>query len=312
MKRELDIVVLSDVHLGTYGCHAKELLNYLKSIKVDTLILNGDFIDMWQFRKSYFPKEHIQIIQRILKMAGKGTKVFYITGNHDDPLRRYTDFSAGNLQLRDKLILKLDGKNYWIFHGDIFDVFIKYSPFIAKLGGKGYDLLILLNRFINRVRTWMGLPRMSFSKKVKDKVKEAVKFVFDFEETAIKLAAEQGYDYVICGHIHMPQNRQVEVGDKTITYMNSGDWVENLTSLEYADNEWSIYEYHEADYVIENPKLKAKGQAKAVSMYEDEDLNEVFEKHNTSPEAVFRAIVEHPAELMDKRTRVKLMENLSI
>ena len=128
MKRELDVVILSDVHLGTYGCHAKELLNYLKSIKPGMLILNGDFIDMWQFRKRYFPKDHIQVIQYILKMASKGVKVYYITGNHDDALRRYSDFSAGNIHLRDKLILQLGGKSYWIFHGDIFDLFIQYSP----------------------------------------------------------------------------------------------------------------------------------------------------------------------------------------
>src|SRR6056297_3924575 len=121
MKRELDIVILSDVHLGTYGCHAKELHNYLKSIQPKTLILNGDFIDIWQFRKRYFPKEHLQVIQRILKMSARGTKVYYITGNHDEALRRYSDFSSGNIHLRDKLELQLNGKSYWIFHGDIFD-----------------------------------------------------------------------------------------------------------------------------------------------------------------------------------------------
>jgi UDP-2,3-diacylglucosamine pyrophosphatase LpxH len=258
MKRELDIVIISDVHLGTYGCHAKELLNYLKSIKTETLILNGDFIDMWQFRKRYFPKEHIQVLQRILKMAAKGTKVYYITGNHDDALRRYSDFSSGNIHLRDKLLLQLKGKTYWIFHGDIFDVFIKYSPFISKLGGKGYDWLILLNRFINRIRMAMGKPRMSFAKKVKASVKEAIKFIGDFEDTAIQLAAEQGYDYVVCGHIHRAQMRSQEVDGQQVTYLNSGDWVESLTALEYKWGRWSIYEYDEADYQYVNPKLRVK------------------------------------------------------
>lgn len=260
MKRELDIVIISDVHLGTYGCHAKELLNYLKSIEVETLILNGDFIDMWQFSKRYFPKDHMLVIQRILKMAAKGTKVYYITGNHDDPLRRYSDFSSGNIHLRDKLILQLKGKKYWIFHGDVFDVFIKYSPFIAKLGGKGYDWLIYINRFINKVRTAFGYSRMSFAKKVKDTVKEAVKFISDFEDTAIQLAFEQNYDYVVCGHIHRPQMRSVEQGDKVVTYLNSGDWIENLTALEYKWGRWSIYEYDEMDYNYQSPKLKVKAQ----------------------------------------------------
>ncbi len=258
MKREIDIVVISDVHLGTYGCHARELLNYLKSIKVDTLILNGDFIDMWQFRKSYFPREHMQVIQRVLKMAAQGTKVYYITGNHDDPLRRYSDFSSGNVHLRDKLVLRLKDKNYWIFHGDIFDVFIKYSPFIARLGGKGYDMLIWLNRFINKVRQAMGWPPMSFAKRVKYSVKEAVKFIGDFEETAIRLAAEEQYDYVICGHIHRPQMRSMEIKGRKVVYLNSGDWVESLTALEYKWGCWSIYEYDEVDYQIVSPRLQVK------------------------------------------------------
>ncbi len=258
MKRELDIVILSDVHLGTYGCHAKELLNYLKSIKVHTLILNGDFIDMWQFSKRYFPKEHLEVIQRILKMAARGVKVYYITGNHDDALRRFSDFSSGNIHLRDKLLLKLKDKRYWIFHGDVFDVFIKYSPFIARLGGKGYDLLILINRLVNKVRMALGMSRMSFAAKVKYGVKEAVKFISDFEETAIKLAAEDNYDYVICGHIHRPIIRTLNIEGKEIHYLNSGDWVESLTALEYKWGKWSLYEYDESEFEHVNPKLQVE------------------------------------------------------
>lgn len=265
MKRELDIVILSDVHLGTYGCHAKELLNYLKSIKTGTLILNGDFIDMWQFSKRYFPKEHLEVIQRILKMAAKGVKVYYITGNHDDALRRFSDFSSGNIHLRDKLLLKLKDKTYWIFHGDVFDVFIRYSPFIARLGGKGYDLLILINRWVNKLRMSLGMSRMSFAQKVKYRVKEAVKFVSDFEETAIQLAAEDNYDYVICGHIHRPTIRKVNVGDKEVNYLNSGDWVESLSALEYKWGKWSLYEYDESEFELTNPKLQVNDAA------EDED-----------------------------------------
>lgn len=258
MKRPIDIAVISDVHLGTYGCHAVELLNYLKSIDPKTLILNGDFIDIWNFRKSYFPKDHIDILRYVLKMAGRGTKVYYITGNHDDALRRYSDFSSGNIHLRDKLVLQLKGKRYWFFHGDIFDTFINISPFIAKLGGKGYDFLILLNRFINKVRGKFGFARRSFAGKVKSRVKEATKFIGDFETTAIKLAADEGYDYVICGHIHIPQMRTEKVGEKTINYMNSGDWVENLSALEYAWGKWSLYRYDEADFMKVNTRLHVK------------------------------------------------------
>jgi UDP-2,3-diacylglucosamine pyrophosphatase LpxH len=265
MKREIDIAIISDVHLGTYGCHAKELLNYLKSIKPEMLILNGDFIDIWQFKKSYFPKEHVQVIQRIMKMAGNGTKVYYITGNHDDALRRFSDFSMGNIHLRDKLILHLDGKKHWVFHGDIFDVFIRYSPLLARMGGKGYDWLILINRFINNLRAKFGKSRMSFAGKVKSSVKEAVKFISDFEETAIQLATEQGYDYVICGHIHKPQARKAG----SVNYLNSGDWVENLTSLEYSHGTWRIFEYDETEFELINPKLRVKEDEEEMEMMPD-------------------------------------------
>lgn len=254
MKRELDIAIISDVHLGTYGCHANELLNYLKSIKPQVLVLNGDFIDIWQFKKSYFPKEHVKVIQRVMKMALNGTKVYYIIGNHDDALRQFSDFSMGNIHLRDKLLLQIHGSKHWIFHGDIFDLFVRYSPFIARMGGQGYDWLIRINRFINNLRARMGKPRMSFAGKVKNRVKEAVKFIADFEETAIQLATEQGYDFVICGHIHKPQVRTAG----NVTYLNSGDWVENLTALEYAFGKWSVFEYDEAEFNIINPKLQVK------------------------------------------------------
>lgn len=256
MKRDIDLVVISDVHLGTYGCHAAELLKYLHSIKTKTLILNGDFIDIWQFRKRYFPKEHMEVIHTILRMAERGTKVYYLTGNHDDALRQYSDFSSGNIHLRDKLILSLGKKKHWFFHGDIFDASIKYSPFIAKLGGKAYDYLILLNRFINKVRSLFGLPKMSFAKRVKQSVKKAVQFITDFEDAAIQLAAKEGYDFVICGHIHKPQMRSHSINGQKVTYLNSGDWVENLTALEYKWGRWSIFDFQEADYgYIDNTEL---------------------------------------------------------
>jgi UDP-2,3-diacylglucosamine pyrophosphatase LpxH len=288
MKRELDIVIISDVHLGTYGCHARELHQYLRSIKPKTLILNGDFIDMWQFRKRYFPRDHMLVIQRILRMAAKGTKVYYITGNHDDALRRYSDFSTGNIHLRDKLILQLKDKRLWIFHGDVFDASVRYSPWIAKLGGKGYDMLIVLNRLINNVRSLFGWSKMSFAKRVKDRVKEAVKFIADFEDTAIKLAAEQGYDYVICGHIHRPQMRAVQVRDQQVYYLNSGDWVENLTALEYQWGRWSIYEYDELDYAAVNPRLKVNGQDQPTAE-ELEDMQQFAKGRDTG--ALLRQIL---------------------
>ena len=270
MKRVPDIVVISDVHLGTYGCHAKELLQYLKSIKPKTLIINGDFIDIWQFRKRYFPKEHMQVIQRVQIMAAKGTKVYYITGNHDDLLRRYSDFSTGNIHLRDKLILQLKDKRVWIFHGDIFDLSVRYSPLIAKLGGKSYDYLIVLNRFINKVRAAIGWDPMSLAGYLKQRVKHAARFIGDFEQTAIEVAGEQKYDYVICGHIHLPQMRTIQSKGHAVTYMNAGDWVENLTALEYQWGQWSIYKYDEADYQMVSSRLVVKEIQDALEEDEDE------------------------------------------
>lgn len=255
MKREVDIVIISDVHLGTYSCHSKELHNYLKSIKPKTLILNGDFIDMWQFKKRFFPKEHMQIIQRILKMSVKGTKVYYITGNHDDLLRQYSDFSAGNIHLRDQLVLQLSGKKYWIFHGDVFDLLLRYSPFLTRLGGKGYDVLLSLNRAYNLLRRRMGRRNKAFANKLKYQIKGAVKFVERFEQTAIKFAMDKGYDYVVCGHIHRPNMKVEENEQGKVTYLNSGDWVESLTALEYNWGKWTIFTYDEVDFEYLNPRL---------------------------------------------------------
>ncbi|MEL7222599.1 MAG: UDP-2,3-diacylglucosamine diphosphatase [Bacteroidota bacterium] len=251
-KRKLDIVVLSDIHLGTYGCHAKELLQYLKQIKPKILILNGDIIDAWQFKKNYFPVEHNEVIREILKKAVKGTEVYYLTGNHDDILRRFSEFSMGRLHLLDKLILDIDGKSYWFFHGDVFDASINISPWIAKIGGKSYDWLIWLNRIINHIRRSFGKDAMSFSKKIKASVKKAVKFVSDFEQTAVDHAIDQNFDYVICGHIHKPQFRTVNNAKGSVNYLNSGDWVESLTSLEYKDQSWCIYHYDPSHYAKNN------------------------------------------------------------
>ncbi len=244
MKREVDIVVLSDIHLGTYGCHARELHNYLKSVQPKTLILNGDIFDIWNFKKSYFPKEHMEIVRRLLKMAVDGTKVYYLTGNHDDLLRKFGEMSFGLIELRNKLVFQLDGKVHWVFHGDVFDASIQRARWLAQLGGKSYDLLIWLNRAINQARNWLGYPSVSFAANIKKGVKGAVKYMGDFENTAIELAAEKGYDYVLCGHIHRPQMQEVTAANgHKVTYLNSGDWVEHLTSLEFHRGKWSVYQY---------------------------------------------------------------------
>ncbi|MFV8378088.1 UDP-2,3-diacylglucosamine diphosphatase [Flavobacterium sp. LB3R33] len=276
-KRKVELVVISDVHLGTFGSHAKELYNYLSSIKPKTLVLNGDIIDIWQFRKSYFPKAHLKVIQKIISFASKGTKVYYVTGNHDEMLRKFSDMNMGNFALVDKLVLNLDDKKAWIFHGDVFDASVQHSKWIAKLGGLGYDYLILSNRFVNWCLSKMGREPYSFSKKIKASVKKAVKHISDFETTATELAIEKKYDYVICGHIHEPKMIYKENKNGTTLYLNSGDWVENLTALEYNKKRWKIYNYSEANYVEEE------------NLFEMEDIisNQIVERALFSKQNIF-------------------------
>jgi len=235
--------VLSDIHLGTYGCHAGELLRYLRSIEPGMIVLNGDIIDMWQFSKRYWPQAHMKVIKRLIKYISEEVPVYYITGNHDEMLRKFTDFQLGSFMLTNKLLIDVEGKKTWIFHGDVFDVSMRYSKWLAKLGGKGYDLLILLNRVVNFFSEKMGRGRISLSKKVKDSVKKAVQYVGDYEKIAAEIAIGNGYDTVICGHIHQPQDRMVHTEKGSVRYLNSGDWIENLTALEYADGEWKIYDF---------------------------------------------------------------------
>ncbi|MBS4066226.1 MAG: UDP-2,3-diacylglucosamine diphosphatase [Chitinophagaceae bacterium] len=258
-KRSVNVVVMSDLHLGTYGCHATEILQYLKSINPTILILNGDIIDGWQFSKRYFPTSHLQVIKEIINLVSKGTRVIYITGNHDEMLRRYSDVEMGNFKLTDKVVMEIDGKMTWIFHGDVFDATTKGSAkMLAKLGGHGYDLLILLNRFINYFLRLAGKEKMSLSKKVKASVKQAVSWIGNFEQTAAELAISKKYDYVICGHIHQPQVRTVETQEGKVVYMNSGDWVENLTALEYNQHEWTVYHYDPKTFAAANQELTNK------------------------------------------------------
>lgn len=255
-KRKVELVVISDVHLGTYGCHAKELLVYLSSIKPKTLILNGDIIDIWQFRKSYFPQSHLKIIKKIISLSSKGTKVYYLTGNHDEFLRKFTDLNLGNLSLQNKLVLDLDGKKSWFFHGDVFDSSITHAKWLAKLGGWGYDILIVLNRFINWALVKMQKEPYSLSKRIKNNVKSAVKFITNFENICTELAIENKYDYVICGHIHEPKMEIIRTNKGETMYLNSGDWIENLTALEYNNKKWKLYKHDLYNVIVEEESFE--------------------------------------------------------
>jgi UDP-2,3-diacylglucosamine pyrophosphatase LpxH len=279
-KRKLEYVVISDIHLGTYGCKATELLNYLKTIEPKVLILNGDIIDIWQFNKRYFPKAHMNVIKHITSLLSHGTDVYYITGNHDEMLRKFKGFQLGNFKILNKLILTIDDKKAWIFHGDVFDVTMKHSKWLAKLGGKSYDMLIILNTFINWISKLFGYGKLSLSKKIKNSVKSAVKFINNFEETASDIAIDNKYDYVICGHIHQPEIREISNLKGSTTYLNSGDWIENLTALEYKNNKWSLYEYAKDEIArntaqkLNKKELKALKKGDSPNFWFDEFLKE--------------------------------------
>jgi UDP-2,3-diacylglucosamine pyrophosphatase LpxH len=287
-RRPVDVAVMSDLHLGTYGCQAKEIVNYLKSISPQILILNGDVIDVWQFRKRYFPLEHIQVIKEVMSLAAKGTRVIYVTGNHDEAMRRFTDIEFGNFQLVDKVVMEINGKMCWIFHGDVFDATTKGSAkMLAKLGSRGYTLLIRVNRFINWLLQMIGKEKMSLSKNVMNRVNKAVIRINNFEQTAAEIAIEKKYDYVICGHIHEPQMRTVETKDGKVIYLNSGDWVEHLTSLEFYNNDWHMYEYDEKKF------------ASAAVIKMDKDLPKL--NVVTDEVAMFISSLAHPADMFESK-----------
>lgn len=262
MKRLIEVLVISDIHLGTYGCQSKALLNYLKSVDPKIIILNGDIIDIWQFNKRYFPKSHMKIIKYFLNLIQDGKTIYYLTGNHDEMLRKFNGFELKNFKILNKKVINLNGHQAWFFHGDVFDLTMQYSKWLTRLGAIGYDALILINSALNFILSKLGRPRYSLSKKVKNSVKGAVKFINKFEETVVGIAFERKYKFVICGHIHQPAIKKYSIKNKNIIYLNSGDWVENLTSLEYHNKKWTIYRHdnnhYEEESVNDESDLSAK------------------------------------------------------
>ena len=269
-KRKVEVVVLSDIHLGTIGCRADELLKYLNSIQPKKLILNGDIVDIWQFKKRYWPKSHMRIIKHITSLLSKGVPVYYVTGNHDELLRKFEGFTLGKLQIVNKLVLNLNGKKAWVFHGDVFDVTMQYAKWLTKLGSIGYDLLIMINSVVNYFAKLMGREKVSLSRKIKNSVKSAVKYINSFEQTAADIAIDKGYDYVICGHIHHPEYKEITSKNGSTVYLNSGDWIESLSALEYNKGEWSIYEY--------NQDQNAKAMELDLESYKLDDNNKIFKE----------------------------------
>ncbi|SIQ61347.1 UDP-2,3-diacylglucosamine diphosphatase [Maribacter ulvicola] len=256
-KRRLEIAVLSDVHLGSYACHAEELLTYLSSIDPKILILNGDILDAKKMRNNYFPPSHLKVVKKIFSLAAKGTIVHYITGNRDVPFRKIDDIYMGVIQVSNRLTLKLNGKTTLFFHGDIFDFSFRHSQWLLNFGSVGFDTLLKLAKLKTKVFGLFGKKNKPFSNPALEYGERDPEQIALFEKNVSKLAIRQHYDHVVCGHSHAPNKQLFETKKGECLYLNSGDWVKHMTALEYSFKRWKLYRY-------ENDKL--------ASFYMDEEL----------------------------------------
>jgi len=237
-------VFISDVHLGTPGCQAEALLDFLRCVECETLYLVGDIVDGWQLmRRWYWPQAHNDVVQKVLRKARKGTRVVLVPGNHDEFARRYLGHSFGGIEVvEDTIHQTADGRRFWVMHGDLFDGVVQCAPWLAHIGDGLYTLALRLNRGLNSARARLGLPYWSLSRYLKLKVKRAVSFIGDFETAVIREARRRGVDGVVCGHIHHAELRTVD----GLTYANDGDWVESLTALvEHGDGRLEVIEWAE-------------------------------------------------------------------
>ncbi len=243
--RKLKVSVISDLHLATHASKAKELLRYLKSINPEILVLNGDIIDSWRFSRNYFPKPHLKIIRHFIKMLENGVKLFYVTGNHDEFLRKFNGSEMGNLKIVNQLVLELEGKKTWIFHGDIFDNIIHRSKKLAKFGAAAYGLLTLLNKGVNYFLKLLGRREIVIYRSLKKKLIQDKPQPSKFELAISKVAAQKDYHTVICGHTHIPKDKTIINEHGIVNYINCGDWVENMTAAEYENGRWSLVQFSE-------------------------------------------------------------------
>jgi len=235
-------VWISDIHLGTPGCQARALLDFLKRVDCRTLYLVGDIIDGWQLRRSwYWPQSHNDVVQKILRKARKGTRVVFVPGNHDEFLRRYVEHNFGGVDVVDEAVhVTADGRRLWVTHGDLFDGVIQCAKWLAYLGDSAYGVTLKLNQWFNSVRARLGLPYWSLSRYLKLKVKRAVSYVSDFELAVAREAHKRGMHGVVCGHIHHAEMREIH----GVLYCNDGDWVESLTALvEHDDGRLEIADW---------------------------------------------------------------------
>ncbi|HET9472393.1 MAG TPA: UDP-2,3-diacylglucosamine diphosphatase [Steroidobacteraceae bacterium] len=246
---------VSDVHLGTKGCRADLLLDFLRSVHVDTLFLVGDIVDVWSLRKTlYWPQAHNNVIRAVLGMARHGTRVIYVPGNHDEVFRELAGSVFGNLQIqRESVHRTADGRTLLVLHGDEFDGVVQCSPWLAKLGASVYELTLRMNRYVNLVRRLFGFPYWSLASYLKHKVKNAVQYIGNFEQAVAYAARKRGVDGVVCGHIHRAEMTELD----GLLYCNDGDWVESCTALvEDMNGRLALW-----NWVEQRERLAAPGRA---------------------------------------------------
>ena len=257
--RHYRAIWISDIHLGTSGCKADFLLDFLRVNESDQLYLVGDIVDGWQLKRGWYWKQsHNDVVQKVLRKARKGTKVTYIVGNHDEVLREFLGLRFGEILIENEAVHELrDGRRLWVTHGDLFDGVIQYAKWLAYLGDTAYTMALKVNDHFNYLRHKMGMSYWSLSQYLKHRVKNAVSFITAFEEALTTEARRRGYDGVVCGHIHRPEIREI---DGTL-YCNDGDWVESLSAL-VETHEGELKLVYWAHRRLEKD-LKAKKEAKA-------------------------------------------------
>ena len=228
-RRRYRTIWISDVHLGTRGCNAAVLIDFLDHVDSDTMYLVGDIIDGWRLKKKfYWPPAHTDVVWRLMKRARRGTRMIYIPGNHDEMFRQFAGLDFGGIQIRRKAIHETaDGRRLLVLHGDEFDAITLSHRWLAHVGDVAYHVLMAVNRHVSTVRRHLGLPYWSLSKHAKAKVKNAVAFISHFEEVVAHSAGVRGVDGVVCGHIHTAEMRDIA----GVAYHNDGDWVEGCTAL---------------------------------------------------------------------------------
>lgn len=256
---------ISDVHLGTKGCNAEMLIDFLDRTDSDTMYLVGDIIDGWRLKKKfYWPSAHNDIVWRLLKRAKRGTRIVYIPGNHDEMFRQFTGLNFGGIEIRRAAFHDtFDGRRLLVLHGDEFDAVMLSQRWLAFVGDWAYVTAMKLNVLVNAVRKAMGKPYWSLSKAAKHRVKNAVEFIGKYEEVVAKAASARGVDGVVCGHIHTAETRTFEFDGKPIEYWNDGDWVEGCNALvEHHDGRMEILNW--ADEIRDRDKLASTTRAQPV------------------------------------------------